>query len=39
LLRAEVLVIGIVAIGIVVHGFDLPMRRDERPVVPSKAKA
>jgi hypothetical protein len=28
-----------VAIGIVAYGFDLPMRRDERPVVPWKAKA
>jgi hypothetical protein len=29
----------IVAIGIVAYGFDLPLRRDERLVVPDKAKA
>jgi hypothetical protein len=28
-----------VAIGIVAYGFDLPMRRDERLVVPRKATA
>jgi hypothetical protein len=29
----------IVAIGIVADGFDLPMRRDQRLVVPWRAKA
>jgi hypothetical protein len=39
LLRMDALGMSIFAIGIVAYGFDLPLRRDERLVVPDKAKA